>query len=180
MKITLSEIYKAMIEQADYVNFNNTINSLEYCKTEIELKENNYMKTSEFKAELGKMGYVFGKKGHVNNLLGCTVASVKLDETNILDTFWGETISDELFSLLTRYAATPIDEREDEKLFNVQIIKGNWGRASWIYRNDYGEINTSSSSDNDDLDQLWTLEQIKEYGIDDETVYKRVPAEDEK
>ena len=39
MKIALSEIYKAMIEQEVPINFNNTINSLEYCKTEIELKE---------------------------------------------------------------------------------------------------------------------------------------------
>jgi len=39
MKITLSELYKAIKEQADYVNLNNTINSLEYCKTEINLEE---------------------------------------------------------------------------------------------------------------------------------------------
>ena len=26
-------------------------------------------------------------------------------------------------------------------------------------------------------DQQWTLEQIKEYGFDDETVYKRIPVE---
>lgn len=47
MKITLSEIYKAIKEQADYVNLNNSINSLEYCKTEIEFKDKEYMKTSE-------------------------------------------------------------------------------------------------------------------------------------
>ena len=39
MKIALSEIYKAMTGQADYVNLNNSIHSLEYAKTEIELKE---------------------------------------------------------------------------------------------------------------------------------------------
>ena len=47
MKITLSEIYKAMVEQEVPINLNNSINSLEYCKTEIELKEKDYMKTSE-------------------------------------------------------------------------------------------------------------------------------------
>jgi len=49
MKITLSELYKVMIEQDVPINFNNTIHSLEYCKAEIELKEKEYMKTSEFK-----------------------------------------------------------------------------------------------------------------------------------
>ena len=39
MKIALSELYKVIKEQADYVNLNNSIHSLEYCKTEIELKE---------------------------------------------------------------------------------------------------------------------------------------------
>lgn len=39
MKITLSEIYKAMIEQEVPINFNNTIHSLEYCKTEINLED---------------------------------------------------------------------------------------------------------------------------------------------
>ena len=136
------------------------------------------MKTSEFKKELRKLGYGF-EEGHVYNLLKRTVARVKLDETNVLDSFWGETISYELFSLLTRYAATPIAEREDNlKLFNVQIIKGNWGRESWLYRYDDYDVRTSFSADNNDLDQQWTLEQIKEYGIDDETVYKRVPVED--
>ena len=67
---------------------------------------------------------------------------------------------------------------EDEKLFNVQIIKGNWGRASWLYRDDDDEVGISFSADNNDSNQQWTLEQIKEYGIDDETVYKRVPVED--
>ena len=39
MKIALSDIYKAIKEQADYVNLNNSINSLEYAKGIIELKE---------------------------------------------------------------------------------------------------------------------------------------------
>ena len=64
-----------------------------------------------------------------------------------------------------------------KKLFNVQIIKGNWGRASWVYRDDDG-ISTVISAYNNDSDQQWTLEQIKKYGIDDETVYKRVPVGD--
>lgn len=115
------------------------------------------MKTSEFKNELRKLGYTF-EEGHVYNLSKRTVARVTLDEANVLDTLWGETISYELFSLLTRYAATPIAEREDEpKLFNVQIIKGNWGRASWLYRYDDG-ISTSVSAVNNYSRQQWTLE----------------------
>lgn len=39
MKITLDEIYKAIKEQADYVNLNNSIHSLEYAKGIIEFKE---------------------------------------------------------------------------------------------------------------------------------------------
>ena len=47
MKITLSEIYKAIKEQADYVNLNNSINSLEYCKAEIEFKDDKHILTED-------------------------------------------------------------------------------------------------------------------------------------
>ena len=178
MKIALSDIYKAMIEQESPINFNNTIHSLEYCKTEIEFKENDYMKTSEFKNELEKMGYTF-EDDIVTNKDNLTVAWISALYMYRIDSKYAYDISPKLFNLIYKYAATPIAEREDEsKLFNVQIIKGNWGRQSWLYRDD-DEIVTSFSSDNDDLDQLWTLEQIKDYGIDDETVYKRVPVGDE-
>jgi hypothetical protein len=96
---------------------------------------------------------------------------------NSIDTHYSPEVSPKLFNLICKYAATPIAEREDEKLFNVQIIKGNWGRASWLYRYDDG-ISTSVSAVNNYSRQQWTLEQIKEYGIDDETVYKRMPVED--
>lgn len=177
MKIALSELYKAMIEQELPINFNNTINSLEYCKTEIELKEKDYMKTSEFKAELEKLGYTF-EDSHVKKEQNLTVAWVSTLCVNVIDSNYGYMLSPKLFNLIYKYAATPIAEREDEKLFNVQIIKGNWGGQSWLYRDDDDVVLTSSSSDNNDLDQLWTLEQIKEYGIEDEAVYKRVPVED--
>jgi len=178
MKVTLSEIYKAMIEQEVPINFNNTINSLEYCKVEIEFKENDYMKTSEFKVELEKLGYTFDDD-IVMNKDDLVVALISPLCVNVINSDYGCEVSPKLFNLITKYVATPIAEREDEpKLFNVQIIKGKWGRASWLYRYDDNEIDTSISADNNDLDQQWTLEQIKAYGIDDETVYKRVPVED--
>ena len=49
MKITLSEIYKVMIEQEVPINFNNTIHSLEYCKTEIEFKDDKHILTEDEK-----------------------------------------------------------------------------------------------------------------------------------
>jgi len=178
MKITLSEIYKAMIEQEVPINLNNTIHSLEYAKTEIEFKEKDYMKTSEFKNELEKLGYTF-EGDFVKNEQNLADALVSTLCVNEIDNHHVYELSPKLFSLITKCTATPIAEREDEpKLFNVQIIKGNWGRVSWLYRNDYDEINTSLSVDNIDLGQQWTLEQIKEYEIDDETFYKRVPVED--
>jgi hypothetical protein len=177
MKITLSELYKAIKEQADYVNFNNTIHSLEYCKTEIEFKEKEYMKTSEFKAELEKLGYTFEDE-RVKNEQNLTVAWISTSDVNTIDSNYGYEVSPKPFSLIYKYATTPIAEREDEKLFNVQIVKGNWGCAPWLYRNAVDEISTSFSEANNFLNQQWTLEQIKEYGIDDETVYKRVPVED--
>ena len=179
MKVTLSEIYKAMIEQEVPINFNNTINSLEYCKVEIEFKENDYMKTSEFKVELEKLGYTFDDD-IVMNKDDLVVALISPLCVNVINSDYGCEVSPKLFNLITKYAATPIAEREDEKLFNVQIIKGNWGYASWLYRDDYSEMSTSSLADNNDSDQQWTIEQIKAYGIDDETVYKRVQVEDEK
>lgn len=138
----------------------------------------NYMKTSEFKAELKKLGYTFDGSHIKKNL---AIAWISALYVNAIDTTYdpeyGREVSPKLFSLITRYAATPIAEREDEKLFNVQIIKGNWGRASWLYRYDDG-ISTSVSAVNNHSRQQWTLEQIKAYGIDDETVYKRMPVED--
>ena len=141
-------------------------------------KEDKFMKTSEFKAELRKMGYTF-EGNHVMNEQNLAMAWISLVCVNMIVTTYGREVSPKLFSLITKYAATPIAEREDEKLFNVQIIKGNWGRPSWLYRYDDG-ISTSISAYNKYSDQQWALEQIKEYGIDDETVYKRVPVEDEK
>lgn len=179
MKITLSDIYKAIKEQADYVNFNNTIHSLEYCKTEIEFKQKDYMKTSEFKAELEKMGYTFENE-RVKNEQNLTVTWISTSYVNLIKSNCGYVLSPKLFNLIYKYAATPIAEREDKKLFNVQIVKGDWGCAPWLYRNANDEISTSFSAGNNYLNQQWTLEQIKEYGIDDETVYKRVPVEDEK
>ena len=176
MKVTLSEIYKAIKEQVDYVNLNNSIRSLEYCKTEIEFEEKRYMKTSEFKAELEKLGYTF-EDSHVKNEQNLIIASINTSYVNNIDSNYSCELSPKLFNLITKYASTPIAEREDEKLFNVQIIKGNWGRASWLYRYDDG-ISTSVSAVNHYSRQQWTLEQIKAYGIDDETVYKRVSVED--
>jgi len=177
MKIALSEIYKAMIEQESPINFNNTIHSLEYCKTEIELKEKEYMKTSEFKAELEKLEYTC-EYSLIKNEQNLTVAWISTSDVNTIDSNCGYVLSPKLFNLIYKYAATPIAEREDEKLFNVQIVKGNWGRTSWLYRDD-GEVSTSFLSDKDDLNQQWTIEQIKEYEIDDETFYKRVPVDSE-
>jgi len=177
MKVTLSEVYKAMIEQELPINFNNTINSLEYCKAEIELKETDYMKTSEFKAELEKLGYTF-EDSCVKNEQNLTVAWISTSDVNMIDSNYDYEVSPKPFSLIYKYAATPIAEREDEKLFNIQIIKGSWGRSSWLYRDDDDGISTLISEANNFLNQQWTIEQIKEYGIDDETVYKRVPVED--
>ena len=136
------------------------------------------MKTSEFKAELKKLGYTF-EDSQVMNKNNLTVAFINSLLVNMIISNYGCVLPPKLFNLIYKYAATPIAEREDEKLFNVQIIKGNWGRASWLYRT-VDEISTSISAANNYSNQLWTIEQIKEYGIDDETVYKRVPVEDEK
>ena len=178
MKIALSEIYKAMTGQADYVNLNNSIHSLEYAKTEIELKEMDYMKTSEFKVELEKFGCTF-EDSCVTNKDNLTVAWISELYIYRIDSKYAYDISPKLFNLIYKYAATPIDEREDDpKLFNVQIIKGNWGRTSWLYRDYDDKVGASFSSDKNYSNQLWTLEQIKAYGIDDETIYKCVPVED--
>jgi len=178
MKIALSEIYKTIKEQADYVNLNNSINSLEYAKGIIKFKEKDYMKTSEFKAELEKLGCTFEDEC-VKNEQNLTIAWISTSDVNTIDSNYDYEVSPKLFNLIYKYAATPIAEREDTlKLFNVQIIKGNWGRPSWLYRVATDEISTRISAYNNELGQQWTLEQIKKYGIDDETVYKRVPVED--
>lgn len=136
-----------------------------------------YMKTSEFKAELEKMGYTF-EGTHVINEQNSRIAWVSSIYVNSIDTHYSREVSPKLFSLITKYAATPIAEREDEKLFNVQIIKGKWGIEPWLYRDCDDCISTSSAADNNDDNQQWTVDQIEEYEIDDETVYKRVPVED--
>lgn len=139
----------------------------------------NYMKTSEFKTELKKLGYTFEDE-YLMNKQGKPSAYVSTVCVNKMDTTFGYEISPKVFSLMSRYATTPIAERNDKpKLFNIQIIKGNWGRQSWLYRDIDDEISIAISAYNNELDQQWTLEQIKEYGIEDEAVYKRVPVEDE-
>ncbi len=140
-------------------------------------KEDKYMKTSKFKAELEKMGYTFEDE-YVKNEQDLTSVWISPVHVNAIITGFGPEISPKLFKLITKYTATPIAERKDEKLFNVQIVKGNWGIAPWLYRNDDNEVSTSSSDANNYSNQQWTLEQIKEYEIDDESVYKRVPVEE--
>lgn len=113
MKVTLSEIYKAMIEQEVPINFNNTIHSLEYCKTEIELKDKDYMKTSEFKSELEKLGYVF-EDSCVTDKDNFAVAWISALYVNVINSNHVCGVSPKLFNLIYKYAATPIAEREDE------------------------------------------------------------------
>jgi len=145
------------------------------------------MKTSEFEKELKKLGYDFN-----GILVSATsfddpakwVAKVDSKVQGEIDWDWnfadGDKFNLGLFNLINRYASTPIEERKDKpKLFNVQIIKGKWGRESWLYRSNGSEcIFMASDEYNTDHNQQWTLEQLIEHGFDDESVYKRVPVED--
>ena len=73
----------------------------------------NYMKTSEFKNELEKLGYTFEDECVKNeqNLMAAWISKLYV---NKIDSAYVCILSPKLFNLIYKYAATPIAEREDE------------------------------------------------------------------
>jgi hypothetical protein len=148
------------------------------------------MKTSEFERVLEKLGYELKKDIYKYSIIkklefpNCTIATINGQVSNKFNVYFQNTkipndIRCELFLLTSHFASTPIEEREDKpKLFNVTFVKDTFTDICWLYRVDKNTINKALARDNTDSDQRWTLEQIKEYEIDDETFYKRVPVED--
>lgn len=82
----------------------------DYCSWTPEMfdqnwKEDKFMKTSEFKAELRKMGYTF-EGNHVMNEQNLAMAWISLVCVNMIVTTYGREVSPKLFSLITKYAAS--------------------------------------------------------------------------
>lgn len=72
------------------------------------------MKTSEFKNELRKLEYAF-EEGRVKNEQNLTIAYIGSVCVNKINSNFGCVLSPTLFNLITKYAATPIAEREDDQ-----------------------------------------------------------------
>lgn len=97
------------------------------------------MKTSEFIRKVESLGYI----ADVNDYeifveMPCVVAliaSVLRNTTNVIDTEWTafielpESERAELFSVLAEYASTPIEQREEEKVYQLRhiFIKTGYG-----------------------------------------------------
>ncbi|ETA74058.1 hypothetical protein [Ligilactobacillus equi] len=70
-------------------------------------------------------------------------------------------------------ASTPLEERGEEKKYNVVACREKYGtkgaikeRKTFYYRNEDGYLNTAVSDFNAGPDQQWTLEQIKDWGLE--------------
>ena len=94
------------------------------------------MKTSEFNRELKKIGDYEFDGNQVLTAGDSWTVFISSKNRNTIDTVNAVfDVSDELFYLAAKYAATPIKEREDEKRYRVSIIKdfeyGYLNRSNW-------------------------------------------------
>lgn len=89
------------------------------------------MRTSEFKEAVEALGYTFKVDcdGDFYIISGLDeISFVSKNKTYVVHTAWShfrnleETKKDELFSILTIYASTPIAEREEEKRYRLKLV----------------------------------------------------------
>lgn len=81
---------------------------------------------------------------------------------------------EKLFDLVVEYARTPVEQRIEVKKYNVVSCRHKYGTpgnmtedAYFYYRGDDGCLLVTNGMTNDDEDQQWTMQQIKEYGLED-------------
>lgn len=128
------------------------------------------MKTSEFKRELKKYDAVFIDGLVYNKDYGDAddwVANINTSHRGYVDWFWEDSSNGfnlDLFNLINEYAATSIDERKDEKRYNVKIphISGE------IYQKiDDGKLLMQGIAYGQNENTQFTLEEIEQYGLQD-------------
>lgn len=87
------------------------------------------MKTSEFIKKVEGMGYKVEKVDNISIAIGLdiggfgnlTLAKVGLGSKNVLTTNNSTSIDEILFDLVVEYAKTPIEDREEPKLYYVRL-----------------------------------------------------------
>lgn len=87
-------------------------------------------------------------------------------------------VREKFFSLAVEYASTPIEKRKsepkDELKYNVIAFRRKRGTINnmsedvgFYYRTPYGRLDWTFGMTNNAAAQQWTLEQIKEWGLED-------------
>lgn len=78
-----------------------------------------------------------------------------------------------LLRLVAELASTPLEKRDDKK-YNVVAFREKYGtkgaikeRKMFYYRNEDGYLKTAVSDFNAGPDQQWSMEQIKDWGLED-------------
>ena len=87
-----------------------------------------------------------------------------------------------LYDLVLEYAKTPVNERTDEKKYNVISCRHKHGipnkmteETYFYYRGGNGYLFATDGKFNYEEKQQWTMRQIKEYGLED---CERIEVED--
>ncbi|BAP85505.1 hypothetical protein LOOC260_109660 [Paucilactobacillus hokkaidonensis JCM 18461] len=123
------------------------------------------MKTSEFKRELKKIGDYEFDDNYVLTASGSWILFISSKSRNAIDTanaLYG--ISDELFKLAVKYAATPIKEREDEKRYRIPLpnLKTSDGYQQYLSRKSKRNGHWFASRRQSNLIQAFTKAEVEQ------------------
>lgn len=139
------------------------------------------MKYSEFKRKLREFGFDIMEDGNVlivrlNDVLIAKINKTmryKLQTTSSFDFMLSDTANKYIWDCVSQLASTPLEEREEEKKYNVVACCEKYGtkgaikeRKMFYYRNEDGYLKTAVSDFNAGPDQQWTLQQIRDWGLE--------------
>lgn len=150
------------------------------------------MKYSEFATKIKELGLkadLIAFEDYVSvQCDGIDVALVSKKHIMVIDTdyktwqeleVWKQKI---LFDNLAVLAKTPLEKREDEKKYNVVACRRKAGLKGsleevieFYYRSAGGRLRLNIADYNRDENQQWTMEQIKDWGLEN---YERIEVKD--
>ncbi|WP_137598194.1 hypothetical protein [Paucilactobacillus kaifaensis] len=126
------------------------------------------MKTSEFKRELKKYSCYFSTDAvYQDEIANATayMAVINPEQQGGVGFTWAfypDGFNLNLFKLINEYAATPIDERKDEKRYRVHVIRKDfeWGYLNWNDDDKLFEFN--NEADTRVMKTIFTESEIEE------------------
>lgn len=138
------------------------------------------MKYSEFKSAIENLGLIYDGNALVTVINpGKRDTLVGVDKYTFANITTYSAIDDldmdkaeALLRLATELATTPLEERNDEKKYNVVACRHKWGMkgefelTKFYFRGTSNFLNVAGGDYNGDENQQWTMQQIKDWGLE--------------